>query len=124
MRKNIAAGVLTAVVGASAMVGSVLATSGSGVLSASVLARGSFTDEVDIKFKISGSEAAVLHVPRAQETVVQSIDIAPGGHTGWHSHPGPVVVVIASGQLTFYSSDDPACTAKVYTAGQAFVDSG
>lgn len=124
MRKNIAVGLLTAAVGAIALAGSVMATPGSGVLSAPVLARGAFADEVDIKFKISGDEAAVLHVPRAQETVVQSIDIAPGGHTGWHSHPGPVVVVVASGQLTFYSSDDPTCTAKVYTAGQAFVDSG
>lgn len=123
MRKNIAVGVLTAVVGAGAMV-SVMATPGSGVLSAPVLARGAFADEVDIKFKTSGNEAAVLHVPRARDTVVQSIDIAPGGHTGWHSHPGPVVVVVAVGQLTFYSSDDPTCSPKVYSAGQAFVDSG
>jgi quercetin dioxygenase-like cupin family protein len=56
--------------------------------------------------------------------VVQQIVIGPGGHTGWHSHPGPVVVVIKTGALTFYSSEDPTCTGRTYTAGQAFIDSG
>jgi hypothetical protein len=56
--------------------------------------------------------------------VVQQIVIEPGGHTGWHSQPGPVVVVIKTGALTFYSSEDPTCTGRTYTAGQAFIDSG
>jgi hypothetical protein len=60
----------------------------------------------------------------AQQTVVQQIVIGPGGHTGWHSHPGPVVVVVTSGALTFYSSEDPACTPRTYIARQAFIDSG
>ena len=56
--------------------------------------------------------------------VVQQIVIGPGGHTGWHSHPGPVVVVVKTGALTFYSSEDPTCTGRTFTAGQAFIDSG
>ena len=42
----------------------------------------------------------VLHVLNAQDTVVQQIVFGPGGHTGWHSHPGPVVVLVAQGELT------------------------
>lgn len=90
-----------------------------------VLARGSFADQTDLKLKIkSGQGQEVINVNNAQETVVQKITIAPGGHTGWHSHPGPVVVVIAQGTISFYDGEDATCTPRVYTAGQVFVDSG
>ena len=48
--------------------------------------------------------------------------IAPGGHTGWHSHPGPSIVSVVSGQATEYRSDEP--DAIVHSAGTAFVDEG
>jgi hypothetical protein len=36
-----------------------------------------------------------------------------------------VIVLIKSGELTFYDSDFPGCPAThTYTAGQSFVDSG
>ncbi len=49
--------------------------------------------------------------------------IAPGGNTGWHSHPGPSIVSVKSGTATEYGSDDPG-TPRVYTAGTCFVDDG
>lgn len=107
-----------------ALGGAALATAPSGILSGTVVARGAFQDPVDLKFKINGDKNEVLHVAQAQDTVMQQIVIAPGGQTGWHSHPGPVVVLVTSGALTFYSSDDPSCTPRTYTAGQAFVDTG
>jgi hypothetical protein len=106
------------------LAGAALATPGSGILSAPVLARASFVDPVDIKFKVGGLDSDVIHVRDAQETVMQQIVIGPNGHTGWHSHPGPAVVLVKSGELTLYSSDDPTCTGRTYSAGQAFVDSG
>jgi quercetin dioxygenase-like cupin family protein len=108
----------------STVAGAALATPGSGILSAPVLARASFADPVDIKFKVGGLERDNIHVRDAQETVMQQIVIGPGGHTGWHSHPGPAVVLIKAGELTLYSSDDPTCTGRTYSAGQAFIDSG
>lgn len=99
-------------------------TPGSGVLSGTVFARASFLAPTDIKFKIKGGAQEVIHVPDARENVVQQIVIAPGGHSGWHSHPGPVVVLVKAGQISFYSGDDPTCTAQTYSAGQAFIDSG
>lgn len=107
-----------------ALGGAALATTSSGILSGTVVARAAFQDAVDLKFKIDGDPKEVIHVAQAQETVMQQIVIGPGGHTGWHSHPGPVVVLITSGALTFYSGDDPSCTPRTYSAGQAFVDSG
>ncbi len=48
----------------------------------------------------------------------------PGGTFGWHSHPGPSLVIIKSGALTLYRGDDPTCTAEVFEAGSGFVDNG
>jgi len=101
-----------------------LLTPGSGVLSAAVKARASFVAPTDIKIKVGDGRQEVMHVPNAQETVVQEVIIAPGGHTGWHSHPGPVVVLIKSGTMSFYDGDDPTCGVRTYAAGQAFIDSG
>jgi quercetin dioxygenase-like cupin family protein len=106
-----------------ALAGAVLATPATGILSGTVLARGRFLDPVDIKFKIDHGRQEVIHVADARETVVQQIVIGPGGQTGWHSHPGPVVVLIKSGTLTLYSGEH-GCEARAYSAGQAFVDSG
>lgn len=116
---------LVAVVAAlsTAAVATVL-TPSSGVVSALVFARASFVEPTDVKIKVKGQGTEVINVNNAQETVIQQIIIAPGGATGWHSHPGPVVVLIKSGQMSLYDSDDPTCSARTYTAGQAFVDSG
>jgi quercetin dioxygenase-like cupin family protein len=108
----------------SVLAGATLATPPSGIVSSTVLARAGFADPVDIKFKVRGQHQEVIHVRNAQETVVQQIVIGPGGHTGWHSHPGPVVVLVKAGALTLYSSEDPTCTGRTYSAGQAFIDSG
>ncbi len=100
-------------------------TAGSGVIIRNDFVRAGFVDPTDLKFKVKGQQGEeVIHVPNAQETVFQQVVIAPGGYTGWHSHPGPVLVLIKSGQLSFYDGEDPNCTPRVYTAGQAFFDHG
>jgi quercetin dioxygenase-like cupin family protein len=50
--------------------------------------------------------------------------IVPGGTFGWHSHPGPSLVIVKSGTATFYDADDPACAPHVVPAGSGFVDDG
>jgi quercetin dioxygenase-like cupin family protein len=100
-------------------------TAGSGVILRNDFVRAGFVDPTDLKLKVTGQQGQeVIHVPNAQETVFQQVVIAPGGYTGWHSHPGPVLVLIKSGQLSFYDGEDPTCTPRVYTAGQAFIDRG
>jgi quercetin dioxygenase-like cupin family protein len=103
------------------LLGAAFATPPSGIVSGTVLARAAFADPVDIKFKV---HKEVINVRDAQETVVQQIVIGPGGQTGWHSHPGPVVVLVKAGALTLYDGDDPTCTGRTYSAGQAFIDMG
>lgn len=50
--------------------------------------------------------------------------IVPGGTFGWHSHPGPSLVIVKSGTATFYLASDPSCSPHVVTAGSGFVDAG
>jgi quercetin dioxygenase-like cupin family protein len=57
----------------------------------------------------------------AASFTVAHLTFAPGGTTGWHVHPGPVLVTVISGSVTKFSAD---CTAQTYTAGQAFVENG
>lgn len=54
----------------------------------------------------------------------QKLDFAPGSSTGWHHHPGIVLVTVASGTLTVV---DGNCATKDYgpgsSNGQVFVES-
>lgn len=120
--RQLALGAIVAAASSAAV--AVVLTPSSGIISAPVVARASFADPTDLKFKVKGQSQEIINVNNAQDTVVQQIVIAPGGSTGWHSHPGPVVVLIKSGQMSFYDSEDPTCTVRTYSAGEAFVDSG
>jgi quercetin dioxygenase-like cupin family protein len=71
------------------------------------------SDINDVKIKTQGfSHVYVVHNK-----------IAPGGHTGWHSHPGPSIISVKSGTATEYHGDDPF-TPLVHEEGTAFVDDG
>ena len=50
------------------------------------------------------------------------VTIQPGGNSGWHSHPGPGLVAIKAGVAALYDGNDPTCTPKYVTAGNAFFE--
>jgi quercetin dioxygenase-like cupin family protein len=52
---------------------------------------------------------------------IQQLTGAPGATTGWHSHPGPVTVLVQSGALTYL---DDGCAISSYPSGTGFVDPG
>jgi len=58
------------------------------------------------------------------DVVVRQHDYAPGSTTVWHRHPGPVLITVTKGQLTFYESDDPTCAPHIVSAGQGYEDTG
>jgi quercetin dioxygenase-like cupin family protein len=60
----------------------------------------------------------------SSDIYVQSNVWAPGGSTGWHSHPGHSLIVVTAGTLTEYQGHDPGCEPHVYKTGMAFVDPG
>jgi quercetin dioxygenase-like cupin family protein len=107
------------------IVSATFGTPSGGIVSAPILARGEFTDDVGVKIKFSTAYGIVVaDAPDAGEVIVQEITIAPGGTTGWHSHPGPVVVVVKTGALTYVREDHGTCFETDYPAGTAFVDPG
>jgi quercetin dioxygenase-like cupin family protein len=55
------------------------------------------------------------------DVVQQRVTFDPGGFSGWHSHPGSVLVVITAGTLTRYLPD---CTKQTFGVGQSFVEVG
>jgi quercetin dioxygenase-like cupin family protein len=145
-----------------------LATPGTGVLSAPMLARAAFGGDVTLQSKpnqatgltwrgrewkaeqlpeflrmlrdqgkVSDLGAWVANHPAvasafglpgarrvpAADFAVQLVTLAPGGATGWHTHPGPALVLVRSGDFTLYSAE-AGCTGTTYKAGQSFVDAG
>jgi quercetin dioxygenase-like cupin family protein len=57
------------------------------------------------------------------EVVVRSFAYAPGSFTGWHRHPGPVLIQVVEGTVAFFEADDP-CTPIVVRAGEGYLDTG
>lgn len=53
------------------------------------------------------------------ETLFQQLTINPGGHTGWHTHPGPTFVAIAQGEGTLYHAM-PGCPSYKYGPNTGF----
>lgn len=53
-----------------------------------------------------------------------SITVAPGGTFGWHTHPGPVLVAVASGTLSLYEPHHGGCPKHTVGAGHGFIEGG
>ena len=54
------------------------------------------------------------------DTAYQQLTIQPGGYTGWHTHPGPTFVAVASGEGTLYHGMS-GCPATKYGSGSGFM---
>ena len=66
-----------------------------------IVARGTYMDH--------GS----LPLGQGQDIVVSQITVQPGGSSGWHSHPGGAIGVVAQGK----GKDAEALLPKVYASG-------
>jgi quercetin dioxygenase-like cupin family protein len=129
MRSKWALALLVGVFGATVYGGTVLATPSSGV-TPTVFGIGRFDDiDATTKTDIAPGERtdfwqARISTKGATDVHVLQNTIVPGGTFGWHSHPGPSLVIVKSGTATFYEADDPTCSPHVVQAGSGFVDNG
>jgi hypothetical protein len=105
--KRLIAVVAILVLGSAAMA---LATPGHGDIHRADLARGQHTDGGTITFDAG------------TETVVFTVSMPPGSTSGWHRHPGAVVVLVKSGTLTTYGLDQPPCTGVDLPTGAAYFE--
>lgn len=125
-RLGMALAAIAALAGASLMLAAPsLVHADHGLPHGTILARGSFAEATDIKIKSTlGGMFRVTNVKDSQQVIVQEVTIDPLAQTGWHSHHGPVVVVVAAGAMTLYQADDPTCTGEIFETGEVFVDPG
>jgi hypothetical protein len=63
-----------------------------------------------------------LEATRMIEIWTVQFTVQPGGHGGWHTHPGPAIFTISEGTLTMYDGDDPACTPQVFPTGTGSIE--
>lgn len=71
------------------------------------------------------SDGVRLRTKEPTDVRVQQLVFAPDSSSGWHHHPGLVMVVVASGSVTLW---DEHCKATMYGPGlpngAAFIESG
>jgi hypothetical protein len=116
-KKWLAAGVGVVVIGS--LAGVAFASLGSG-FTQTTIATGHFNESVHInsdRVKFQTKDATVFRT--------QKVDVAAGGFSGWHHHPGVILVSVTAGAVTVHDAD---CTSTTYgpgqPAGSAFVEGG
>ena len=95
-------------------VGAALATTPSGATS-TLLTRATLG-----KFDAANDGIKVKSPQRSADVSVVRVDLLANGSTGWHHHPGVVMVSVATGTVTKYDED---CHPTVIQSGQGFVES-
>ena len=125
---------VVALVGVAAYVGNVFATSATPApgFSGKTLATATFGEIDSHLHTVPATWQEMIKTKGQSDLYVQqntwdpvACRCTPG--TGWHTHPGPSLVIVTQGTVTEYDGDDPTCTPHVYTAGtanNAFIDIG
>ena len=75
---------------------------------------------LDMKGETAANELE-LKTKGLSQSIIVRFHIAPAGHTGWHSHPGPAFVMVEAGTLTLYYADNPDVGVD-YPAGTGWVE--
>lgn len=56
------------------------------------------------------------------DTQVVRLEWSANGSSGWHHHPGMVIVQVASGSIDVTRVENGRCETKTYAAGSTFVE--
>ena len=115
----LAAGVIAVCVLSGVAISIAWATPGSGVTT-TILTGPIMLDDIHA-MSVTDDHTAVINTRGFSDVYVVHNKIAPGGHTGWHSHPGISFVSVKAGQVTEYNADDPGVP-HVFPAGTGFVE--
>ncbi len=112
---------LVLVLGASTVIatlGATIALANPGTLITTTILghRATLADSVDVN-----QDRIKFQTKDPTDVLVQTIPFQPHGSTGWHFHPGVVIVVVESGQVTTH---DANCQTRTYGPHESFVESG
>ena len=95
------------------------ATEPAGIESNVLLAQGRTLRSLKDYIKVGNDWAVSLEDKGQSEFYFQDLVVKPGGRTGWHSHPGLLLITLKDGSVDFYDKD---CSKHTYTAGQSFTE--
>ena len=105
---------ILATVAASGLISPAIGSPGAGVTPTNYVTA-DLTNSVEVnhyRIKLQTKDPATVRV--------QKLEFAAGGHTGFHHHPGAVIVSIQSGSLNLVDGGD--CSIHTYNAGSVFVE--
>lgn len=112
-RKRVAVG-LTALAAGSA---AAIAIASPGTSTSTILApRSTLSDSVQVN-----QDRIKFQTKDPTDLVSQQVTFAPGAYSGWHHHPGVILVLVKTGTVTVH---DENCQTTNYSAGQAFIEGG
>jgi len=97
----------------------VQATEPAGVISNVLLAQGRTLHTLKDYIKVGNEWTVLLEDRGHSEFYFQDFSMRPGGQTGWHSHPGLLLITVKEGSVDWYNKD---CEKRPFTAGQSFTE--
>ena len=90
-----------------------------------------FTQSADVRANVGafhvqshfdGFDVELKTHDNADIEVSNQTGAAGGSTSGWHSHPGPVLVLIKSGVASLYDANGAGCTVETFSAGSTFIE--
>lgn len=105
-----------------------LATPPLGFIVNTVLAKGVITRNINENLQITRDLdgnvkpwGAEIQTHGATDFYMHHLTLAPGGYSGWHTHPGILIGTVTAGSIDFY---DENCQKKTVNTGDVYFESG
>jgi quercetin dioxygenase-like cupin family protein len=115
-RRVLAVTIGLALIAAAAVAAVALASMGSGTSTVILAPRSTLSDSVQVN-----QDRIKFQTKDPTDLVTQQVTFAPLAFSGWHHHPGVILVLVKSGHVTTH---DENCQTKTYGPGEALVESG
>ena len=96
------------------------ATPPSGVISNVLIAQGQTVVPLKENVRVGDNWSVTLENKGQSEIFFQDLVVGPGGRTGWHTHPGFLLITVKDGHVDWYDQD---CSKRRFSAGQSFTES-
>jgi quercetin dioxygenase-like cupin family protein len=112
-------GLLLGIVASAVVVSFAVATDPAGIVSNVIVAQGAVAGRIDERIQVGGAWKLTLETEGESEFFHQDFVVGPRGRTGWHSHPGILLITVKEGSVDWYDKD---CVKHTYTAGQSFTE--
>lgn len=115
--------IVSLALGAAAVIVSItgaIATNPEGIVSNIILAQGDLSVAIEERIQAGADWKLTLETQGELEVFHQDLVVGPGGSTGWHRHPGLLLITVKEGAIDFYDKD---CRKRTYAAGQSFTES-